>query len=257
MNIAEWSQVVFNLGAILAGFWAVFQYIHARRIEAARWTQELFENFYVKDHFSEGRDLLEYEYRQVLVPLLRMRVLDRDLPLDKKQRVDLANIDKLLNYFEHLKYLVETGNINDKDREVFFEHWFGIMSSCNSSTLRRYLRECGYERLAEDAVTQHDELVAISPKLSSISDFSNYEDGRALAFYGEMKLPIEIGDDFHFTPSKNFHSTRVFRIADCEIFHILDAVVGFQRGDLSCSPIQRFAFRDGSGQFDVWAHVKI
>src|SRR5690606_19870814 len=139
------------------------------------------EDFYVHDHFAEGRNLLEYEYANKVVPVLRMRVLDRDISLDDAFRTRLAHLDKLLNYFEHLLYLEKDGIINSKDRKVFFEYWFSLLSEPKHASLRRYLRKCGYERLANETRTQDDELVVLSPA------FVSSEHGQQLLRSGDLK----------------------------------------------------------------------
>lgn len=250
------SQISFNIGAAFAGFWAIYQYIKNRRTDAVKWTQQLFEDFYILDHFNAGRNMLEYEYFDKVVPILRMRVVDRDILLTNNFRNELAELDKLLNYFEHLIYLEQSRVIHQQDRKVFFEYWFGLINEPNKGSLRRYLKKCGYERLAAETNTQADELVLVSSLFLDspagqqlVQDSEFIEDMSEEVFLDELENgAFKIG----LLPNRQ----KIFRVENPASIRKIDDFFSFRRGEDNMVDLQRVCMQIGKDKKDVWVHIK-
>lgn len=249
------SQICFNIGAGFAGVWAVFQYVKTRRSNAVKWTQQLFEDFYILDHFNDGRNLLEYEYFEKVVPLLRMRVVDRDMSLTIEQRDRLADLDKLLNYFEHLLYLEQSALINKKDRKVFFEYWFGLLSEPDKGSLRRYLKNCGYERLADETLTQEDELVMLSPLFLKSHIGSQLLEDRLIVRQNTKTVKLLSLDNGSFIKSDQDCEYEIFSVTDAANIRKIDEHFSFKRGDENLKNLQRVCMQLGSDKRDIWVHL--
>lgn len=79
------GQMLLGAGAIVAGFWAFYNYHRTRRMEAARWLQGVFRDFYLADTFKDVRLLLEYNYPERAGPLLEPRITDRHVPVTDEE----------------------------------------------------------------------------------------------------------------------------------------------------------------------------
>jgi hypothetical protein len=246
------STIFFNFGASLAAVWALYQYRVRRRTEAARWMQEMFERFYVEEKFSEGRALLEYDYELELSPILKLRVADRDVALSHDQRDKLAHADKVLNYFEHLLYLEEVGNIRRSDRLVFFEYWFDLLTGPDRGILRRYLNGCGYERLAASSGTQPEGYVALTPAAMTTSAVAEMCSLGLLKSCADEQLGVTAPTgSLSFAPDEGTCAHTVFQICERADLKRLDEALG---GRDHVRP-RRQCIQTPSGK-DVWVHVQ-
>ncbi len=120
------GQMMLGVGALVGGAWALFNYQRSRRFEAARWLQGVFRDFYLSDRFKDVRELLEYNYPERTSPLLERRITDRHVPITIEEMNLLRDLDTLLNYFEHILYLENEGQLSRKDRRAVFDYWFDI-----------------------------------------------------------------------------------------------------------------------------------
>lgn len=148
-------------GALAAAAWAAYTYRKTKRGEAARWMVEMFRQFYRDDAICKARELIEYDFAEVAGPILERRVLDRQVPLDAEEREKLRDLDLVLNFLEQLLYLQDEGHLLERDREVFFKYWFDLLSEPDRAALRRYMRNCGYERCSAFLGLEHSELLFV------------------------------------------------------------------------------------------------
>ncbi len=142
-------QAFLSFGAVAAGVWAVYNYRDARRLEAARWMQQLYSDFYNTPRFDDLRLCLEYKYEETIAPLVQKRLTDRHLVLNDDEMHQLRLFDNFLNYFENILYLLEQKRVQRKDVIALFEYWLGLMRSDRYGALRGYLA-FGFERLAKE-----------------------------------------------------------------------------------------------------------
>jgi hypothetical protein len=246
------STAFFNFGASFAAVWALYQYRVRRRTEAARWMQEMFRRFYVEEKFSEGRALLEYDFEQELSPILKLRVADRDISLSQIEREKLAHADKVLNYFEHLLYLEEVGNIRRSDRLVFFEYWFDLLSGPDRAVLRRYLNGCGYERLAASSGTQAVGYVALTPAAVQLPVITEMRNAGILTPKSDEPMGVTLGQhELVFETSADNDAFALFEVNERMDLKRVDVALG-QRIDMRAC---RRCLQIPSGK-DVWVHVK-
>lgn len=138
-----------SVTAIAAGSWAVHNYNNTRRLEAARWVQQLYTEFYNSDRFDDLRLSLEYAYYDDMSFLIQKRLTNRDLALSREEMQKLRHFDNFLNYFENLLYLLEQKRVQRRDVMAIFDYWFSLMRADRCGALRGYLA-FGFERLAKE-----------------------------------------------------------------------------------------------------------
>jgi hypothetical protein len=152
LNALDWyalGQMMVGAAAVGGSFWAVRLFKASRRLEAARWLDGIFRDFYVNESFADVRWLLARRtFLREVAPILEHSMEDASDILNEEAARTLHRIDRLLNFFEHLLYMEAEGNLPIKAREAFFGYWFGLMSSEPYAPLRRYVESYGYEYLA-------------------------------------------------------------------------------------------------------------
>ena len=153
--LAAFASIVLAIGAVATAAQAVYLYKASKRIEAAHWLQEMFEQFYLSDNFLASRTLLQYEYLDKVAPLIERRLTDRDVPRTSEQTVILNEVDKLLNYFEWILYLEQNDHLDKDDRMALFRYWFDLMKDPEKGALRRYCATWDWERLNEEVVVEN------------------------------------------------------------------------------------------------------
>lgn len=226
-EVTALAQTLTVLAAAIAGLWATHSYRQSLRTQATRWTIDLFKGFYSDPAIDMARNLLEYDYRDRLVPVLELRVLDRGVALTPAQRDDLASLDLLLNYLEQILYLEDRRAIGKGDKEVFFSYWLEIFSQPTYSSLRRYLACCGYERLAKycgatdtEHVLFYGTLMGNSPRQSQLSVADK------LKLIGEGHLPgtmYELPTCPGITPDgMSRYRVEIYQVLDRAALPILD-----------------------------------
>lgn len=106
-----WTQileVIGGLGALGAGFWAVWTYHQSAKLERSKWMKELYEKFYEHDELKKIRDLLDGGDSDEISRLVR------DEP---------SSFTDYLNFFEFLGYLHESGQIKLKEICGMFDYY--------------------------------------------------------------------------------------------------------------------------------------
>lgn len=155
------ATAVLSLAAIVGGGWGLYSYHQARRVEAARWLQGVFKDFYLSTQFKDVCRLLEYDFDTIAGPLLERRITDRHVPVTPDEVEILSQLDTLLNYFEHVLYLENESHLTERDRQAVFEYWFDIMGEDQRAGLRRYIARFGFERIAKVLNAPNEDYIAV------------------------------------------------------------------------------------------------
>jgi len=253
INLVETTtKIVFNAAAAVAGVWAIYTYRRSKRADASKWIYNLFNEFYTDEKYYWSRDTFEYSYPLKIAPLLELRVTDRQVKLSSGQIEDLRNIDLLLNFFEHLLYLEEENIIVRRDREVFFEYWFGFFSYPQRGGLRRYFAKCGYERLAEYSKAHYKEYVAVPIKEFAIIQ-QYLKKNNKLKISKLETVHVEEFTDYGKIVEGKFISFQLERLND---IHILDKLLIYKPDDRNQSVFLRKALRVNPINKDCWVYFK-
>lgn len=181
MTSPDWisavAELIFALGAVGGGIWGVYTYRKSKRTEAAEWINELFRDFYLNDRFEEIRRGLEYHYDEDIQDLIEGRLTERDRnmkPLDDEDIELLAQIDDLLNYFEHISYLEQEGHIKTEDKEAMFEYWFRLLDQPKFAAIRRYVSKFGFDRITDSLDAPEEDYIMIYGTL--MQGYKGYEE---------------------------------------------------------------------------------
>ena len=245
------AEILLSLGALAAGLWAVFTFNRSRRTDAARWTIDLFNEFYRDPTILEAREVYEYCYWSRTRLVVEMRVADRDLELSEEERGALRDVDLVLNCLEQLLYLESEAQITLRDRTVFFDYWFGILEYPSRAGLRRYLRNCGYERCADALSIQEHEMVLVDQVLEA-SPLVRMGDSKS-SVYLPARLAtnglLEVSDDL---PMSRFDSVD---LRDPKSLRGLDLQHGYSAKDHKQSACHRVSLPSADGVIDIWAYV--
>jgi gamma-glutamylcyclotransferase (GGCT)/AIG2-like uncharacterized protein YtfP len=265
----EWSafgSVVLAVGAVCTALWAVFNYRKAKRAEAARWLQGMFEHFYLSDQFRNVRALLEYDYAEKVGALLERRLTNRDVPRTDEEQEILQEIDTLLNYFEQVLYLEDNGHLSEEDREALFDYWFDVMRSRERGSLRRYCACFGWERLATRLNAQRFEYVAV---YGSLMKGLQLDDAPNLAPYLERVGACTIQGDLYDLGNYPGLVAGEGRVAGelyklkfdlpkrdaTEAFRRLDKYERYDAHDVPRSLYRRCVMRLAEPDVDAWVYV--
>jgi hypothetical protein len=151
LNAADWyalGQMLVGVAALGGSIWAVRLYRTSKRLEAAKWLDAIFRDFYVNESFADVRWLLARRtFIKEVVPILNRSIADPADLLDEEEARILHRVDRLLNFFEHILYMESEGHLPVKAREAFFGYWFGLMKSPQYRPLQAYIHVYGYEYL--------------------------------------------------------------------------------------------------------------
>jgi gamma-glutamylcyclotransferase (GGCT)/AIG2-like uncharacterized protein YtfP len=257
----DWSAlgaVVLAVGALIAAGWAAYTFRKAKRAEAARWMVALFRDFYRDETMSRARELIEYDFGDVAGPLLELRVLDRHVRLSELERSQLRDLDLVLNFLEQLIYLEEEGHLLDRDRNVFFEYWFDQLSKPTHAALRRYLRNCGYERCSDLLELEQSEfLVAYGSLLTGLGDETERELREGMESLGSCRLDGRLysrGDFPALVPGSGSVQGELFRVGDKALFRQLDTLEHYDAGRRETSLYRRRCIRLPELEVDAWVY---
>lgn len=264
-NASEWYAFGTNMLAVAAmvgGAWGLYNYRQSRRVEAARWLQRLFKDFYTEPELIAGRELLEYDFDTRLGPLLLLRVTDRQVVLNAGQREDLRRVDLVLNYFEQLLYLQHEAHILERDREVFFEYWFGLMGAPDRAGLRRYLARCGYERCTEELGLEYGEAELVALYGSLMGEYSAQDElgvRDQLDLVGPCTIQGELyslGDWPGMVEGDDRVAGELFRVRDNRVFRKLDQFEHFDPAKPDgCKYVRRAVRLIEPTQVDAWTYL--
>ena len=186
----------------------------------------LFKDFYRDETMSRARELIEYDFLDVAGPLLELRVLDRQIPLSQAERAQLRDLDLVLNFLEQLLYLQEEGHLLDRDRDVFFEYWFDQLAQPTHAALRRYLRNCGYERFSRLLGLEEAELfVAYGSRLTGQGGQDEAEARSQLQSLGPCRAQGHLysrGEFPALVAGTDLVEGELFRVSKKSAFGLLD-----------------------------------
>jgi gamma-glutamylcyclotransferase (GGCT)/AIG2-like uncharacterized protein YtfP len=261
LSASQWDavgQMVLAVGAITAGAWAAYTFWKVKRAEAARWMVSLFKDFYRDETMSRARELIEYDFWDVAAPLLEMRVLDRDVALSQVERAQLRDLDLVLNFLEQLLYLEEEGHLLDRDRNVFFEYWFDQLGQPTHSALRRYLRNCGYERCSKSLGLERDELFVAYGSL--LSDQGGQDEATVrdrLESMGACHIRGHLysrGEFPALLPGDDLVEGELFRVRDKSAFRFLDTLEHYDPHQRDSSLYRRRCVRLADPEVDAWVY---
>lgn len=151
--ITEWlassAQVIIAIGGIGAGCWAIYAYSQARKLEAARWQKQIFDDFFLSGKFDRVREALEFDYDSGLGRVIELTVRAGGDPLKTGERALLLELDNFLNLIEYVLYLEQDkGQIGSGDREALLGYWLEVIADAEHASLRDYVSQFGYERVA-------------------------------------------------------------------------------------------------------------
>lgn len=141
MNLTDWtavSQLVVSitgslaaLGTVAAAIYAAFVYRNNSRLERARWASTLYEKFYERKDLKKVRDALDCEQGTKQVEAL--------VSMEESDYTDY------LNFFEFVAFLNHRGQLTREEVEDLFGYYLRCLT--RHDTVRRYVKEKGYERL--------------------------------------------------------------------------------------------------------------
>jgi gamma-glutamylcyclotransferase (GGCT)/AIG2-like uncharacterized protein YtfP len=263
-NATEWYAFGTNVlafGAVTGGAWALYSHRKTRRVDAARWLQTVFTDFYTNRELIAGRELIEYDFDDRLGPLLLLRVTNREVVLSPAQREDLRRVDLVLNYFEQLLYLETERHILKRDRDVFFEYWFGIIGQPSRAGLRRYLARCGYERCTAELGLRYGEAeyVALYGSLMRQFDVQDKVDVRNdLEYVGPCQLKgalYSLGGWPALVPGDGRVEAELYRVRGVRAFTKMDPVEHFKPGQPEgCKYLRRCVRLLDEPAVDAWTY---
>lgn len=252
------AQIVLAVGAITTAGWAAYTFRKAKRGEAARWMVALFKDFYRDETMSRARELIEYDFLDVAGPLLELRVLDRDIPLSKVERAQLRDLDLVLNFLEQLIYLQEEGHLLDRDRNVFFEYWFDQLAQPSHAALRRYLRNCGYERCSRLLGLTKDELfVAYGSLLTGAGGQEEAGIRDQVQSLGPCHVSGSLysrGDFPALATGNGMVEGELFQVSDRAAFRLLDRLEHYDPNQRESSLYRRRCVRVIEPSVDAWIY---
>jgi gamma-glutamylcyclotransferase (GGCT)/AIG2-like uncharacterized protein YtfP len=257
-----WSalgSMLLGVGAVLGGFWALYNYHRTRRYEAARWLQGVFKDFYLSERFKEVRELLEYGYPERTGPLLERRITDRHVPITTEEMRLLGELDNLLNYFEHVLYLEQERHISLKDRQAVFEYWFDIMGAPERASLRRYVARFGFERLAKALSAEGPEYVAVYGSLRAGFALPDAPDmGSALIDRGDCTIGgqlYDLGDYPGLRLGEGSVVGQLLEVRHLSVFRQLDEYERYDALRPADSLYLRRVVRLENPPVDAWVYV--
>lgn len=279
----HWSELAANLGQALTGLavvvgggWALVTYRNAKRAEAAKWLFEVFNRFQVGKAFKKAKLIFDFEYREVVEPILGRAVFYGTEGLLREERQPSVLIDRVLNYLEHLMYMKANRHVTEADCRAYFGYWLGLLEEPERGALRRYLHGFGYDRLSARVNAHEGEYLLVYGTLGSEGRaLDDLEVRSKLTRVGTRTLRgalYDLGPYPGFVPGTGPASARVeaelFRIEDLEAIHVLDEHEEYDPRDLEGSMYLRRTLRvdpPGSGRarwfrrrpppLDAWIYV--
>lgn len=239
--------VAIAIAAVLVGAAGVVTYRRAKRREAAQWMHEVFQRFQLAPEFDEARRMFEFQYRDVVEPLLAARVSGRNAVMLPFEWERCQQIDRLLSHLEHLRYMAAAGNARWSDCAAYFRHWFGLLNEADRGALRRYLVRFGYTRLAEYTRACRDDYLLLYGTLTS-------DQPKHKAFALERRLRrighrdvngrlYDLGEYPALVPGAGVVRMELFRIRDITVLEELDEFEEYDRTRLTQSAYRRTTVR--------------
>lgn len=258
----EWNVLVqmgLAVGVFTAGAWGAYTYSRSQRALRGQWLNNLFIDFYVKDTFAEIRTEFEYNYDVKLKGLVQQRLTERHIALTDVQIKLLRQLDALLNYFENLLYLQDSGLLTNSDRMALFQYWFDLLKVENRGEIRRYINLYGWERVAREvAIVEKNYLFLYGTLKADQQTFHKLHLDKYLFFiqddyvsgilYNVSDYP---GAKFGIgSPIKG----QLYEIKDLGVFSVLDLFERFESDDAANSLYVRKYVRTRESDLDAWTY---
>ncbi len=159
---AETLTVIF---LFIGGGWGIYNFYRTRQLKSAEWLHDLFQQFQLKEEFSNGKLYIRYEYIKITEPVLAKMIihgdnsLKEDIDKNKDQREQALQIDRVLNILEHVLYLQSEKHITERGRNTYFEFWFKLIIRPDFGILRRYMVNFNYDLLSKFTKSSKDEYI--------------------------------------------------------------------------------------------------
>jgi len=273
---AALGQALTGLAVVVGGGWALVTYRNAKRAEAAKWLFEVFNRFQVGRAFKKAKLIFDFEYREVVEPILGRAVFYGTEGLLREERQPSVLIDRILNYLEHLMYMKANSHVTEADCRAYFGYWLGLLDHPERGALRRYLHGFGYDGLAMRVEThEHEYLLVYGTLVSDGRAQDDLEIRPMLARVGTRTIRgalYDLGPYPGFVPGTGRGADEVeaelFRIDDFAAIRVLDEHEEYDPRDLDGSMYLRRTLRveapeaervRGSGRrppmIDAWIYV--
>lgn len=226
-------QAFLSIAAVCAGVWAIYNFRDARRLEAARWMQQMYSDFYNTERFDELRLILEYTYDEELSFLVQKTLTDKDIALTRDEMRQLRLFDNFLNFFENILYLLEQKRVQRKDVNALFDFWFGLMRGDKYGALRGYLA-FGFERMARELDAKPAFSVIVTDKFWSIA--SSASSSLPVEAAAGRLQPCDVMVNGVFERGMRLELSNAGAI---EILHEIDRALGYDAVNRSRSTVLR------------------
>ena len=125
---------------------AALTYVRRQRLERAKWSQELFEQFYDDDDIKQVMRRLHHAKTSSMA-LLGRRVSDTSEDISDEEQIFVEQVDRFLNFLDFLVYLRRNEIIADEDIQSSFRHWFNIIGGGKYPELAKYVETFGFVNL--------------------------------------------------------------------------------------------------------------
>ncbi|HKJ95286.1 MAG TPA: gamma-glutamylcyclotransferase family protein [Gammaproteobacteria bacterium] len=241
------ALVVLALVVTIAAVVAVATYRAAKRREAAQWMHQLFQRFELAPEYGEAKQVFEFQYRDVVEPLLGGRIVGRPTVMLPFEWERCQLVDRVLAHLEHLRYLAGSGNARQSDCVAYFRHWFNLLNDPERGALRRYLVRAGYRRLAEYTRAAADDYLLLYGTLSSDAPkHQAFGLDRRLKRIGYRDINgqlYDMGDYPALVPGDGVVRMELFRIRDLAVLEELDEYEEYDRTRLKQSAYRRTTVR--------------
>jgi gamma-glutamylcyclotransferase (GGCT)/AIG2-like uncharacterized protein YtfP len=200
-SLSHLAQIITFFAILIGGIWAFYNFTRSRRLKAAEWVHDLFQQFQLKEEFSKGKLYIRYEYSEIAEPVLAKMIIHGDNSLkknhkeDKDQRTQALQIDRALNILEHVLYLKSEKHITEGECDTYFGFWFRLINRSNMGILRRYLVNFNYNLLAKYTKCSNDEyIVFYGTQLSEEQAYRDLNFDENLEFLGDCKINGKLYD---------------------------------------------------------------
>ena len=214
------------MGAIVAAVMGLITYNRAKRREAAQWLYEVFQKFQLAPEFDQAKKILDFRYREVVEPLHAALVASGNAAILSHEEETCHQIDRILNYLEHLLYLSDSNLVEWSDCSAYFQYWFDLILQPERGVLRRYLVRFGYDRLSRYARASKDEYLLLYGSLCrNQKDHETLGLNYALEFIDECILKgalYDLGEYPGLVPGDREVKAELYRVKDISVLSRLD-----------------------------------
>lgn len=125
---------------------AVAAYLRRQRMERAKWSQELFKQFYDDTDIKAAMKHLHYSQEKTLA-VLRRRVDNPSDIIGDEDQLLLERIDRLLSFLDYVEHFHQQRVIQSSDVHSSFRHWLQLTAGDQFEELTSYIRTYGFLNL--------------------------------------------------------------------------------------------------------------